>query len=867
MKTQIKKIAILVLSSVILASCNSGESKTPNTLNNQVFTQQYKLALQQDQQIINLNLYNSIFISPDKEYTYKVTDLTGQSIANGSFVCKNIGECLITGITAKKDSIYLISVLDKASGSFIGGTYFNIKNALTYMELSIDDISTANYISLLMQQKLQNQFEIYNLENRLFAKPMSYKKDTSLSQMIYAYYNFLIKTKNLSHDDALNNIADQYKNCEQNNICNLDNDFIKNEQVIIDAVNNANSAIEKYAQDKKDSSLYESYKWFKENIKDNFDKYKDAVSGGVDIFFPGTGGKNAGTAGKIFDVIGAIFNLNGLDDSKAAYDRVQLFNNNLSKYYTAATPNYLEIMTELGSQLLALQVRKDFLEKGTYALNIQQIVNNILSGKGIIKFINDSDKNSFGWIAEAWSMNNVSNRKTNVDYITNPGNINALAVAYKNILKTTPENNVNNIKNRQLYNQLLMSNMQDAVSSLQASMYLDTLAIMMKDKKPDFKDGLNPTQIAVATISLTGNYNTDIASLNSYYRVKLNDLKIAYQNAVLPEKEFVAEQVLQTVEIEGKCLITDTDGINYLSARCPYYYKEDNILKTKYITSRLDKPISKCLTVNDSADGDITKIADVRNIMGTLQCFIQNSKGVQILAVQPFADVNSGNSWYWNNSNYFYPNMQGHRMAFLNSPIGSFKFTYLNKNDNKYKTTNQFNLSDIKTQSDNNYLSFTALIKDNNDNQIGAFVFSEITTYGKSNPMFAVSSTHSGSTCSFPQYTSIGDNSFSCKSPLDTIYTISMHGIARYKIGLPLENYDIDWLFTGENPDGSSTKNVILPGGWKNSCGGDGLSNGYYIVAGCKDRVKQRKVTVFGNGNQLLNECSNEDGIIQCNYK
>ncbi|MDD3267472.1 MAG: hypothetical protein PHC75_09885, partial [Burkholderiales bacterium] len=766
MRTKIKKIIILSLSATALISCNSGDTKTQGSLNYQAFVQQYKSNLKEETSKINLNLYNSLFISPEKEYTYQIKNIKNDIINQGNLTCKNLNECLIQNVEVQKNSMYLISIIDKSNNTFVGGTTFDVRNGTTYFALAIDDVSTANYISVYMQQKLENQFEVVQIENKLFSKSMSYKKNTSLPQIIYAYYNYLKTNKSQSHDEALKIITDEYIACQLNNSCSLDSDFIKNEQSVIDALNKADQAIEKYAQDKKDASLYESYKWYKENIKNNFDKYKDATSGGIDTFFPGTAGKITGNAGKIFNGIEAIFNLNGLDDSKAAYDRIQLFNNNLSKYYIAATPNYSEIANRLSAELLSLQVRTGFLEKGYYIVNDQQIINNNLLGKGLIEFINNTHKDtamiSFEWIKNAWSIDRVNQRKTNIEYITSTENIKALATAYKTILKTTPENNINNIKNRQDYNQLLMSNMQDAITALQASMYLDMLAVMMKDKNLDFKGALDKTSISVATISLSGAYDNDIANLNSYYSTRFNSLKQSYEKVILAEKEFVADNVLQSVEVEGKCLITGTDGINTLNATCPYYYKEGNVIKTQYFKSDLDKPASRCLTINNDASGDITKIADVRNILGSLQCLTQNNNdGNPLVAIEPFADINSGNSWYWDNSNYFYPNMQGHRVAFLNSPNGSFKFNYLSKSSNSYKTTEQFNLSDITVKDINNFNRFYTFITDNNNNILGGFTMSEFTYYGKSRPLFVINSTYSNSKCSFPSTsTNIGSNYF-----------------------------------------------------------------------------------------------------------
>lgn len=887
MKTQIKKISLIVLSAAILSACNSGQrTNSQSGLDPKSFSQQYKMLSQQNEQSIDLNLYNSIFISPDKEYKYEIRDLSNQLINSGSgeLICKNAGECLIPNITVDKDTTYLVSIFDKSNGSFVGGTPFYVKNALTYMELSIDDISTSNYISQLVQQHLQDQFSVTNVENRLFSNALNYKKNVSISDLVYAYYNFLITAKNKSHNDAIDTISKQYKDCEQSNVCNLDVDFIKNEQSVTDVLNKANTVIETYAKDKKDSSLYENYKWFKENLKDNFDKYSGTISSGVDFFFPGSGGKVTGVAGAIFNGIETIFGLAGLSDSKAAYERIQLFNNNLSKYYVASIPNYSEILTQLGAQLLSLQVRKDFLEKGAYAQSVQQVVNNNLANQSILEFINSTDKNSakeaFEWIAKAWDINSVASRKANVEYISDEQNIAALATAYKQIIKIDKENNVNNIKNRKYYNQLLIVNMQDAISALQSSMYLDALAIVMKDKKPDFKGGLNPTQISVSTISLSGTYDTDMSKLKSYYAIRLNNLKKAYQNAIVAEKAFVADNVLQTLETEGKCTITGTDGLNNLTATCPYYYKDGNIIKTKYITSVLDKPTAKCLTINNDASGDITQVSDVRNVAGTLQCMNNPNKitdkyfGNVVSNTTLLSDFNSGNSWYWNNDAYFYPDMRGGsidyaygRNIFMSTPSGQFRVENGTSTGNYWIGINQYSY-DTRHQT---IVGNTKHFYDNYNNLIGIFYQGVRTSVAAKmfNPVVP-----SYDLSFAPMYS--GEVKFNngnitmSFNHLAKPYQINVIGSAR---GYALSNgrfqsIGIDWLYVGSNPDNSLSTQQI-PGSWSQSCSPkseDSLSNGYWAVSTCKDSVNQWKTSIAGNGRSKIEECKNDDGILSCKY-
>lgn len=820
------KIFLLTLGIISLTSCNSGANydKLQEPLSYKEFVKSYDSALSKDSQSIDINLYNSIFISPNKEYTYEITDLSGDLIggnSSGTFTCKTQGKCLIPGILIKKDVQYFISIYD-LKHNLIGGDVFYVRNSITYLEIIIDDTSTSNYISQKIQQNLNTQFSISQIENRLFKDVLSYKYDLQISDVIYTYYNFL-KTKTNDSIDPIITMSSQYKRCATENICQLEPSFINNEKSVIDAINAANKVIEKYAKDKNDAMLYMSYKWYKENIKDKFPIFKDAIVSGINIFFPGGGDKVVSAAGVVFSAIDKTFNMVDIDNSKAAYTRIELFNNNLSKYYMSATPNYSEIITQISAELLSLQVRRDFLLNSSYVLSTKYIVNNNLNNSDIVSYVNDtngSNKAAFEWISKVWSLENVLSRKANNEYISDKQNIIALAKSYRQIIQTGRVNNVNNILNRKYYNQLLISNMEDGINALQSAMYLDAMSIMLRDKRLDFKGAIDPTQIMVSTISLSGDYITDMSRLRNYYSIRFNNLKNAYQSVVLPEKEWVSDSVLQNIQIDGHCNINDTDGLNYITASCPYYYQESGVSKVKYTTSTLNKSDSKCFTINRDASGDITKVADVRNLSGVLQCMNEFPFGddpsniSNHLIKTSVRSTGKQDDWYFENEKYF-----NHELGKINTDMRYIFLPRQNGSEFKFQTTgkqkvisNQLDLNNTDVNTINkpsffslprNYAIFSTFIRDDNNNLIAGISVNNITMkrlVQQDIHGLAIKSLYGNANYMDNGWT-YGDGFIKFNSPLGNQYKVTV-------IGISSDNNDgkslVDWIFTGENPDNST---------------------------------------------------------------
>ncbi|MDD3265915.1 MAG: hypothetical protein PHC75_01895 [Burkholderiales bacterium] len=815
------KLFLTMIVAISLSSCNSGAKYTQvhDPLNYKEFTVSYDSKITEEFQSIDLNLYNSIFISPNKQYFYKITDQAGNLVggnAFGGFTCKTLGECLISGVLIKKDHSYLISIYD-SNNILIGGDVLYVTNYITYLDIIIDEASTANYISQKIQQNLNTDFSISQIETRLFKDALSYKTNIQMSDMIYTYYNFLKEKSNNSIDPIIT-MANQYKKCANESICNLEPSFIKNEKAVMDAINSTNSVVEKYAKDKNDAALYASYKWYKENIKDKFPVFKDVISMGVNIFFPGGGEKLVSAAGEVFSVIDKTFNMSGIDNSKIAYTRLELFNNNLSKYYVAATPNYYEIISQMSSELLSLQIRRDFSLNSSYVLSTKNIVNNNLRNLDIVSYISNMEnenKHDVEWITKVWSLENVLSRKANNEYISDRQNIVALSKAYKQIILTDRDSGVNNILSRKYYNQLLISNMLDGIETLQSAMYLDAISIMLRDKEDlSSKKMIYPTQIVVATINLSGDYNTDMSRLSNYYRIRFNNLKNAYQSVILPEKEWVSDNVMQNLQVEGKCNIDDTDGLNYITATCPYYYQELEVSKVKYITSRLDKSNSKCFTINKDASGDITKVADIRNIGGILQCMNAFPFGSDPLdtsnhlVATSVTSINKLNNWYIENEKYFDGKLSkkdtNMRYIFLPAPDKSeFKFQSSGK---QQFVSNQLNFNDTNVDSINkagnifsparNYAIFSTFIRDNNENLIAGISVNNITMIRLlENDIhgIAIKSLYGNSDYKDIEYV-YGHGFIEFNSQLDKNYRVDIFGMS--SINSNNENL-VDWVFKG----------------------------------------------------------------------
>lgn len=685
-----KKTISLLLASIYLSGCNSGSIPQSNSsikFNNPTTPLQKALnkSLLDNNTGISINLYNSIYLLPDNSYGYSIEDMHGTTITSGQFVCKDVSNCIIsTSLSANQT--YSLSILDK-DNKFIGAVSFTPVDGNSYIELNIDDISTGSYLSQIMTSKLQNPFAVANVENNLLRKIMNYKPNLSPNEIVYAYFIYLTKTKRLSVSEAIKYITTEYQNCEAG-VCKLDEDFTRDSGVINKVLDTISETITNYAQNKNDAQLYAAYQWFKQS------PIPSIISNGVNIvnqFFPGASeAKLKDKSGAIFQAIDAIIPP-ALSGSKEAYDTAQLFDKNIGTYYTKS-PDYLQMINKVTGTILSYQVLNDFSK--AYNLITQDY--NIANGHLII--LNDINKryeyvpideylryykkrgtsynsNLFSWIVRnrdsdvgIWDKTTVRDRARAIELITAKNNIDAVALSYRQIFfedgNIAPTGNTDTISPRKLYNQALLMDLQRSINTLQYSMYLDNLALIVRDgigkEEPESAANLNNMEIVAQAnggIDLTkGDYNIHQMQLKNYYLGKLNSLQQAYKQQILPEKQYVPENVLQTVELNGKCNINYSDGINVLKAKCPYYYEENSGIKVKYIDTNLDRSKLKCLTTKADGSGGLMAIVDVRNMAGHLQCLTNNFINLDLITnigiPSKGYEQSKGNSFFTGAPNY-----------------------------------------------------------------------------------------------------------------------------------------------------------------------------------------------------------------------
>lgn len=683
-----KKIIVSTLLLATLAGCNAGSSLGSNTAANssvhQKFISQFNDIIKSSYQNLTINLSQSIYISPDETYIYKVYDLQGKEISSGEFKCQGVDKCNINDIYLNYTDSYLLSIFGKDSNNFIGGKVIIPQEGISYMYASIDDYSTSEYISQIIQDQLKDVFAMPFISTSLFKSALDYKPGTTMNTLVYAYYIFQTKANKLSHDDAIKKIVETYKFCEQGKTCSLDEGFIKNPQVVQNALDAASKVIDDYVKDKKDSAAYENYKWIKENFTDKFDEYKDPIKAGSDFFFPGAGGKVVDGAGSAFEIFGK-----GMDfatkSSKEAYDRVQLLDANLAKVYVSAQPNYNEIMKEIGSAALNEQTiipfKKAALEPVFSAADIN---NSHLSGKSMEEYLvdNASSADNLDWIVSKYKNSgyfdseNTSDLSFALDKLVDDITIKDLGVAYKYVIDYKPnagssENVKNIIALRKTYNQAIINLLQRAVTALQYSMYLDTMSATIKyspvvkklaEQYPSISYVRNNATFIEKSISST-DYDDALKQIKSKYSARLTKLRQRFQSIIIAEKELVPEQVMQTLQVEGKCNINYYDGGNVYGAQCPVYYIENNLLKTKYIQSSLNRPNTKCATYDGSDNPN--KIADVRNIYGKIGCLttaLSNKLVGDSLRIEPNQDVGFSVDHSLNNSFIFEDKATVHRL-------------------------------------------------------------------------------------------------------------------------------------------------------------------------------------------------------------
>lgn len=666
MKKHNLKSSFMLCIAAGLVACNSG-TNTPTELSAQRMSRAesiknpttklqgaLKSALMGENNY-TLNLASALFINTTTgSYSYKIVDSSNNLILNGDFKCNSQADCLLNlGSSITTGRSYSVLFFD-SNNSFIGASNFVYGSTeLALKEIAVDAYTTSQYLASVLYDNTKNDTEM-NLYNSVSS--FNSLRGKPFSEIRYYYYIYLTTSKALSHDQAIQNMNDLYSACNKDhNSCSLDKNFQTNEAVVQDAIDKANAASAQYLKDKQNTSLAETHAWYESSIKPILDTYviSDGKMG-IDTFFPGIGTKAiSDTTAKavVFTAIDMVFDKLGLADSQASLNRMRVFNTNISQVYHTAIPtldqNISNILDELRAQGLDsivadfgshfYTVENDFqtVNSELFEANNEVSIEDYLYINHVVKskpFTN----NTFSWIVQQGTTDSgvfdSAAQKARIDainYLTDPTHIQQLAREYylaRDYTGLSKEvENSNTIAAAHQYNQLLLSVLLDTIDQLQKSMYLDNITLILKENSQFSTDwqGLIAPPIfqIIGRQDLNHDYNKDALLMQDFYRSKIDAVRRYYADLMIPEKRFVADNVLQTLEVDGSCTITSTDGLNTIAASCPVYsMNKDGIIESQYITSELNKPNSACLTTNSDASGNIQQIAEIRNIYGTLAC-------------------------------------------------------------------------------------------------------------------------------------------------------------------------------------------------------------------------------------------------------
>lgn len=615
---------------IMLSGCGSGGENKNNTnsLNNAISSKDASIL-----QTFSMNLYNSLFLTPNTTYSYQLMDASGNNIAdsNGTFICNTPNTCSFSLQLSQQQ--YLLSVFQGDSNDkLIGGVILNPPTNSSVYSIAIDDVSTSEYLNQLAGSKMSNSFDLPIVQSRLFLPALSYESGTSLNGMLYLYYNYLTQTKGQSNSQAISTISSEYQQCEQSGSCNIDTDFINNPQVLKDAVQKLQDTVTQYSKDKNDIQLYQTYLQIKSTMS-TANTVANAASGPLNAIVSGLGSGVVAGMGVISQLIDPYFNAEGLQDSLAAYNRMQAYNQAISSYFTAAIPNYASIQTQLTATMNSAGLSTDYNTNMNYILNdYYSVINEFASSESIAQYIasESATPKNLNWLVNSsgstgiFGTTNAQLRLNAISYFTNADNVNALSDAYKQVYQLDRVNNVNNIANRHAYNQSILLLMQNIIQALQYAMYLDQLVVTTRDTISIPQGAFLQNMVVSAPRALSPidktNFAADTSVINNFYYNSLQTIESNFLSILAPEKAWVAQSVLQSLEIDGKCNITATDGLNTLTATCPVYGDGGNgNIAIKYITSTLDRAATKCL-LQDGAEQNMMGVANVQNINGYVAC-------------------------------------------------------------------------------------------------------------------------------------------------------------------------------------------------------------------------------------------------------
>lgn len=934
-KTSILTISCC-LSVSMLTACHSGATNNlteanynlaKNIVGNSPLQQEIKnnLLTANDTTSI-LNLSNSLFLEYGKEYNYTIKDSKLNNIVNGSLKCNNPNDCFIsTNLPDTSYGTYLLEI--KQGSSFIGGATF-MKTSAENQEISIDTKSTSALLAYYANQWIPTSTLLTETEKKIYTNVLNYRPNYTISDARYFYYIFLTSIKQESHEKALDTMKSIYTTCLDSSQCTVNQEFLINTTAVEQAEQAMNDAISKYLKDKSDSALADSYDWYEKNIKDKMGTAFDGA-GAIAGLFPGSGGSTKDTIDKVkngaFSIIDKAFDFFGLADSKAAKARIETFNTNLTKVYQEKTPDISDTVAEMlkiMQTMATYQVMNDFNKNFMYVDNSYATINsNLVEGNSTLSIddylvLNRETKNiDFNNVKYSWIIKNGNYDDGLFDSFATENRINSLNAlteqssikAYAELVKSASNNlekkaGVNSIDMIHRSNAVLSNNLLKTINTLQKAEYIDNIGLILIERskyKDNFKGGINLMFTTIGKVSLSGNYDKDAETMARIYKVKSQSIVEQYYQYIEAEKKYVPTQVMQTLEQDGKCFITYSDGFNKIGAYCPYYSHNDkNQIISQLHYSELDKPSSGCLTIEQDGSGDLMKIASIKNFGGKIACrinaedWLRNTTHVSAQTLEP-AEIaqDQANLWYLGNDQYFYPGSRFHtdnllaekdykwvsnfnasRFVFLSNPNGEFKFKSLDSSELK---------SDLEFINDSSFDMY-----DPSGNLIGEFktrvtgqnYYSSIYSgTGIPKEVMTLASLYNNcdtssiiSTC----HSSVGDYSFKSvpvMRPADYTFNDSStitSGNSHYKLYIR----NTDYLTAVQTPDGKfKIEDIPTNGGWHHSCSTndyDKLSNGYWAVAKkCGDNAKKVKSSVFGNGHNRITNCSNQDGILKCDYQ
>lgn len=780
MKTQIKKISLLVLGIALLSSCNSGQENNAQ-IQNIKQTTAYKAYATQNSSIIKVDLSNSPLLATMSTYNVRIYDNLNKSFINKEYTldCKSRVDCYlevpindiqVTNV-GKFYDVFVI-VFDKdgnlrgASDKISGRTSLSIAQQIS----SVNVYATSRALdTILMNIKNMDAGSYYQWRNGIMTSKYSIdtvknKFDNTTQQYINLdtmMYFYVINQANNNTLDA-NNITnilnafneDSYGKFAESPKLNGDN--------LIKFLNELDTSV-------RDKGLAEAAKW----AADHSDYFDTAASMAGKI--PTAGGAIEKITKSIPSIINFFANASG---SQAALDKY----NQIQSYYTDINiPN-----KTIYDQLEQISGQLSSINKTLSGLYGDDKYQNLNTSYAIEQIELLTDNVNLGFTSDGTLETYLK-----IDAIANGSQLDAsnyglLAFLVGNDGLYTKDN-LGNIKSytdsfssdyaKNIYNQLKLDLKIDdkgyEQNYIAAARYYNYLInkqalefINMSNKFTELE--LNAAYLKFGDYKMGGSADK-VASMRK--QIVIPDLpagQYAYKDAVDTIKNANIDRNSKIYETIGTFLI-DTNKYIPTKARylletnqCDFDYADNTTLKgyCKYnmptsVNGAKYKLNYSTMNGNDSCaktNNSFFELEGVFNRAGNIECLdYSNSNHKDFVERNDFAKmyqhINKGNAWYWDNDNYFYPGMRTIdnqsfeiagwftevlRFIALGNPNGKdFTFSRLNSNGD-FDTNHQEKLiispDDIKWTSVRNIprsstqISLTTLgVFDRYQNLIGVF--------------------------------------------------------------------------------------------------------------------------------------------------